>query len=142
MVNKQHKGGYTLIEVLVAMVILALSLTIIFRIFSGGLLKIEIAADYTHAAMVAESVLAATGTTERLIAGDTAGEMLSKYQWRRSVTPYQNTESSWPGNEAVNAYKVTVIVEWPAREGVRSVDLSTLKLARIPEHNLALQARR
>lgn len=126
---KTRGQGYTLIEVLVAMIILSLTLTIIFRIFSGGLLKIGIATDYTRAAMVAESVLAATGTTEQLIAGESSGRWLDKYRWSRSVTPYQPANVSSPNNTSVNAYKVTVVVEWPVRDGIRSVDLSTLKLA-------------
>ena len=126
---KARDRGYTLIEVLVAMIILASSLAIIFRIFSGGLLKIGVATDYTRAAMVAESVLAATGNTEKLVAGETSGRLLDKYRWSRSVAPYQSSEPSSKSNKTVNAYKVTVVVEWPARQGVRSMDLSTLKLA-------------
>ena len=69
MTVKSRSCGYTLIEVLIAMMILALSLTVIFRIFSGGLRNIGIASDYSHAVMVAESVLAATGVTEALEPG-------------------------------------------------------------------------
>jgi general secretion pathway protein I len=89
MIASNRCRGYTLIEVLVAMFILALSLTVIFRIFSGGLLKIGIATDYSRAVMVAESVLAATGNTERLIAGETTGRLLDKYLWSRSIEPYE-----------------------------------------------------
>ena len=67
---KRHCHAYTLIEVLVAMMILALSLTVIFRIFGGGLNKIGIASDYARAVMVAESVLAAAGNTEILQPGE------------------------------------------------------------------------
>ena len=129
MIAKSQNRGYTLIEVLVAMSILALSLTIIFRIFSDGLLKIGIANDYTHAVMVAESVLAATGNTEKLIAGETTGRLLEKYRWSRSIEPYEFNEALTAANTPVAAFKVSVIVEWPAGDGFRSLDLNTLKLA-------------
>jgi general secretion pathway protein I len=129
MIAKSHYRGYTLIEVLVAMFILALTLTVIFRIFSGGLLKIGIATDYTRAVMVAESVLAATGNTERLIAGETTGRLLDKYLWSRSVEPYGIDETFEGDKTPVAAFKVSVIVEWPAGKDFRSLDLNTLILA-------------
>jgi general secretion pathway protein I len=129
MIIKTRDRGYTLIEVLVAMIILALSLTIMFRIFAGGLRKIETATDYTRAAMVAESVLAATGGTEKLVAGETSGRLLDKYRWSRSVIPFQSGDALSKNGNNVNAYQVSVVVEWPAREGFHSLDVSTLKLA-------------
>lgn len=129
MIAKNRCRGYTLIEVLVAMVILTLALTIIFRIFSGGLLKIGIATDYTRAVMVAESVLAATGNTEKLIAGETTGRLLDKYRWSRSIEPYQIDESFPGDNTPVAAFSVSIIVEWPAGDDFRSLDLNTLMLA-------------
>jgi len=49
--------GYSLIEVLVAFTILALTLTVLFRIFSGGLRNVDAAADYAMAVLVAEGKL-------------------------------------------------------------------------------------
>jgi general secretion pathway protein I len=130
MIVEPRGRGYTLIEVLVAMVILALTLTVIFRIFSGGLHKIGVATDYTRAVMVAESVLAATGNTERLIAGETSGRLLDQYRWSRSVTRFPSgTAVSSQRNKLVNAYQVSVVVKWPARDGFRNLNLTTLKLA-------------
>ncbi len=120
--------GYTLIEVLVAMMILALSLTVIFRIFSGGLRNIGIASDYARAVMVAESVLAATGKTELLQPGETSGSLFDKYRWVRTVSPYQHDGDLSYDNSPVNAYRVSVVVEWPATGSPRSLDLSTLQL--------------
>ena len=88
MCHKRHCSAYTLIEVLVAMMILSMSLTVIFRIFAGGLNKISIAADYARAVMVAESVLAAAGNTETLQSGESSGDLFDKYRWVRVVTPY------------------------------------------------------
>ena len=125
---KRQCKGYTLIEVLVAMMILAMSLTVIFRIFSGGLNKIGIASDYARAVMVAESVLAAAGNTEMLRTGQLSGDLFEKYRWVRTVTPYRPPgEQSFDGLP-VNVYRVSVVVEWPANRGDRSLDLSTIKL--------------
>jgi general secretion pathway protein I len=117
-----------LIEVLVAMMILAMSLTVIFRIFSGGLYKIGIASDYARAVIVAESVLAAAGHTEILRTGELSGDLFEKYRWVRTVTPYRPSGEQSYDELALNVYRVSVVVEWPANQGNRSLNLSTLKL--------------
>lgn len=127
---KVRCSGYTLIEVLVAMMILVLSLTVIFRIFSGGLRKIDIASDYARAVMIAESVLAATGNTELLQPGESGGLLLQKYRWVRTVSQYQAPGDPSYDNLPVGIYQVSVAVEWPGTRssGNRSLNLSTLKL--------------
>jgi general secretion pathway protein I len=126
--TKRQCHAYTLIEVLVAMMILALSLTVIFRIFGGGLNKIGIASDYARAVMIAESVLAAAGNTEILRPGESSGNLFEKYRWTRTVRPYQADGEPSFDDLPLNFYRVSVTVEWPATKGIRSLDLSTLKL--------------
>ena len=126
---KRQCKGYTLIEVLVAMMILAMSLTVIFRIFSGGLNKISIASDYARAVIVAESVLAAAGHTEILRTGELSGDLFEKYRWVRTVAPYRPPGEQSYDELALNVYRVSVVVEWPANQGNRSLNLSTLKLS-------------
>lgn len=127
--NTRHRcRAYTLIEVLVALMILALSLSVIFRIFGGGLNKIAIASEYSRAIMVAESVLAATGNTEVLQPGESGGSLFEKYRWVRTISPYQADGDPSYENLPLNAYRVSVVVDWPASRGNRSIVLSTLKL--------------
>ncbi len=125
---KRHCQAYTLDEVLVAMMILALSLTVIFRIFGGGLNKIGIASDYARAVMIAESVLAAAGNTEILQPGESSGSLFDRYRWTRTVSPYQAHGEPSFDDLPLNVYRVSVTVEWPATNGDRSLELSTLKL--------------
>ncbi len=131
----RHISGYTLIEVLIAMMILALALTVIFRIFSGGLRNIGVAADYSRAVTVAESVLAATSVTEILQPGETSGRLFEKYSWVRTVSPYRPESEPTAANPSVEAFHVLVTVEWRGRNKTRSIDLSTLQL--VPTHALA-----
>jgi len=126
---KRRCSAYTLIEVLVAMMILSMSLTVIFRIFAGGLNKISIASDYARAVLVAESVLAAAGNTEMLQTGESSGDLFDKYRWVRIITPYLADDGQSFDELPVNVYRVSVVVEWPAIRGDRSFDLSTIKLS-------------
>lgn len=127
---RHRSNGYSLIEVLVAMMILVLSLTVIFRIFSGGLNKIGIASDYARAVMIAESVLAATGHTELLRVGESGGNVLEDYRWIRTISVYQADGEPSYDNLPVRVYNVSVAVEWPGFRGSgdRRLELHTLKL--------------
>jgi len=130
MIARRHCGGYSLIEVLVAMMILVLSLTVIFRIFSGGLNKISITSDYARAVIIAESMIAATGKTEMLRVGESSGDVLDDYHWARTISVYQpDGEASWD-ELPVFAYDVSVVVEWPGNRdsGNRRLELHSLKL--------------
>ena len=123
-----RQSGYTLIEVLVAFVILALALTVLLRIFSGGLRNVSVSSDYATATLIAESRLAATGIDVPLRPGETSGTEGERFEWTVSVQDYE----PWPGYRSaakgVDAYRVTVTVEWPNGDNTRSVGLSTVRL--------------
>lgn len=129
MSSRRQGAGYTLIEVLVAMVILALALPVLLRIFSGGLRNIDVSGDYTHAVMIAEAQLNSAGSSSALVSGSSTGVADEKFRWTQSVqnyVPYPNSETTIL---SLNAYTVTVDVEWPHADSVRRVSLSSIKLA-------------
>ena len=65
------QGGYSLIEVLVAFVILAMALTVLLRIFSGGLRNVDAATDYAQAVVIANAQMNSPGSIEPLQPGET-----------------------------------------------------------------------
>lgn len=110
------------------MMILALALTVIFRIFGGGLNKIAVTGDYSRAVMIAESVLAAAGITETLQPGESSGSLFEKFRWLRTVSEYrEDGDADWD-RLPLKVYRVAVTVQWPSGNDNRSLDLSTLKL--------------
>ena len=117
--------GYTLIEVLVAMMILAMSLTVLFRIFSTGLLNVEVSADYARAVIVAETQLAAAGLRQ----GKAEGAVDEQFYWLRTVETYVPTGQSADQEMPVSAFLVTVAVEWEHRGRTRQVSLNSVRLA-------------
>ena len=108
--------------------ILALALTVLLRIFSGGLRNVSVSSDYATATLIAESRLAAAGIDIPLRPGETSGTEGERFEWTVRVQDYQ----PWPGyrsaSQAVDAYRVTVTVEWPNGNNTRSVGLSTVRL--------------
>jgi general secretion pathway protein I len=123
-----RQSGYTLIEVLVAFMILVLALTVLMRIFSGGLRNVSVSSDYATATLIAESRLAAAGIDVPLTPGETSGTEGERFEWAVSVQEYAPRPGYRSAVKGVDAYRVTVTVEWPHRDNTRRVDLSTIRL--------------
>jgi len=125
---ERHSAGYTLIEVLVAFLILALALAVLMRIFAGGVRNVSVASDYARAVLIAESRLAEAGMDGALLPGETSGIEEDRYTWTRRVEPYVLGSGAVQPQPKIAAWYVTVSVAWPHETGSRSIDLSTVRL--------------
>ena len=140
--------GFTLIEVLVALIVLGLSMGVIMQIFSAGLDRARRTEARAIAVQLAESKLAAVGIEAPLIEGETSGEFDERFRWRVLVQPYEpvadepddggagDDKSTGPGpaTALVHAYAVKVSVSWAdsGRDGdAAAVSLSTIRLVRV-----------
>ncbi|MES2934266.1 MAG: type II secretion system protein, partial [Pseudomonadota bacterium] len=84
--------GFSLLEVLVAFVILAMVLGVLMEIFAGGLRNVGRASETQHAVLLAQSKLAAVGIEVPLAAGEVNGEFDKTYRWQVSIKPYQDNQ--------------------------------------------------
>ncbi|MGB5454656.1 MAG: type II secretion system protein [Gammaproteobacteria bacterium] len=125
----RRQRGFSLIEILVAFMILAMSLTVIFRIFSGGLRNVALSEDYARAVLVAEAQLSAIGISEPLEQGVSSGEWGKRFRWERVIENYQPWEQQDKQLSArVLAYQVTVNVDWEHAGRSRQISLSSVRL--------------
>ena len=126
-INKQC--GFSLLEILVAFSILAVSLSILLNIFASGVNTAAVAEDYTHAVQIAESFMAKTGVETPLKASQVSGIIQNKYHWQVIVRPFNfNPDAVDTTTLATALFKVKVIVSWGDKPYARHVKLVTLKL--------------
>ena len=128
MIASRRQRGFTLIEILVAFMILAMSLTVLFRIFSGGLRNVALSEDYALAVLVAESQLASIGISEPLEPGVITGKWDARFRWERLVKPYRPWEHDKDLTTPMLAYRVTVNVDWEHAGRTRQFSLSSVRL--------------
>ena len=121
-------GGYTLIEVIIAFVILALTLGAVFEVFSTGLRAASDADAYSTATVLAQSRLASLASDEALSVGETSGDLEGGFKWHASVAPYRNDESEIIDPFSVIPLLLTMTVRWGRAENTREISLVTLKL--------------
>jgi general secretion pathway protein I len=125
-------AGFTLLEVLVALVILGLVVGASATVMRNGVASHSIASDVDTALAIANSRLAAAGVTHRLREGVTAGTVASRFHWQESVAPYKDPATHAPdAPEAFRLYRVAVAVAWPEGAHRRRLVLATLRLARV-----------
>ena len=127
---KQNQRGFSLLEILVAFVVLALTLSMIMQIFSGGLRNVGRSDEYSRAVLVAEAKLAEiSGSPLQL---GTQSGVADNFKWSSNVTVYADPVASAQNpldpNLAVELYKIDVDVSWGEEEKPRTLRLNTVRL--------------
>jgi len=128
MCPRKRSRGYTLVEVLVAFMIMALALTVLLRIFASGVRNVSVSSQYAQAVLIGESRLATAGVDAMLAPGETSGVEGDDFHWTRRVVTYEPAVDYSTYVKGTRAYHVTVTVTWPNGVRERSIDLSTVKL--------------
>ena len=119
--------GFSLIEMLVALVVLSLSLTVLYQAAIGSTRNVRVAAEYTDAVMLAESMLAEHSfiTDENYAASGQFGS----YDWSVKSWPVESAQSAEGEILAAQPQPLQyleVVVSWPGGTDSRSLDLLTV----------------
>jgi general secretion pathway protein I len=124
-------AGFTLLEVVVALVIASLALIGLFQAGSGGLFAVDTAARAEEALQRAQSHLAAVGRDAALVEADTTGDDGGGYRWQLHVLPVtqrQAVAADGTTSQMTTLFDVQVSISWKAHGHKRAVVLRTLRL--------------
>lgn len=130
----RRDAGFTLLEVLVAFVIAAMALGLLFDAAGDGVTAVRTAGRTEEAVSRAKSHLAALGRDVTLADGTSQGDDGDGYRWRIRVTPVAtSTPPAAPSRGGVRQwpltlYAIEVTLSWTENGRDRDVILRTERL--------------
>lgn len=119
--KRLHQGGFSLLELLVAFVIMALALGMLYRASGSSARAVGIAERHQKASLVADSILSmrdSVGPEGWNEVGESGG-----VTWQVSSAPYL---SSSDGPNIPKLHEIAIAVRWQDGTSPRSLDLQTL----------------
>ena len=122
-------GGFSLLEMLVALTIMGLSLSVLYQSVSGATRNTRVASEYAIATALAESTM--DEFANRLRVGEAVRGDFGEYRWSAIASP----KSTIKGTEIDAAADggllslLTVSVEWQGLGGNRIITLHTIERA-------------
>ena len=85
----RHSGGFTLLEVMLAFVIFALSFATVLEIMAGSMRSVRRASDDTQVALLAQSIIDLVGTEIPIEEGQFNGTDMDRYDWSMGISEWQ-----------------------------------------------------
>lgn len=128
------EGGFALIEVLIAFVIAAVALGLLFQSASSSGRSVRQAGNYEEAVSRAKSRMAAVGHDSDIAPGERHGDDGGAYRWRVKINPSAVAEPPAdappnPNQAHLTLYDVEVAISWTDSGHDREVVLHSQRLA-------------
>ncbi len=125
--GRARQRGFTLMEIIISLAILAVALTAVMQAFSGGLRATTASERQASAILLARSLLDRVGRDVALVPGDQSGVTEEGYRWLVRIQPAQVIDAERAAESPVLPYDVQVQVAGTGRP----VTLTTLRLAAV-----------
>lgn len=137
MIKLSSQKGFTLLEILLAVSILGLAITVIMQQFSAGLRIARMSNTYTTATIYAKQKLEEFQVEEEMKEGEESGSFEDGYSWRISITPYEEyleeEDEELFEHLPLEMYRLESVVWWEEGEKEKSITLATLKTVKKKE---------
>jgi general secretion pathway protein I len=145
--GRNLSAGFTLLEVMVALAILALGLVTVLELFAGSLRIAVKSSRHTQAAIYAQNVMDRVFARSRLEDGETSGEFPGGYEWRarvRELRPDEDRSRLQPNRanqtDVFHLKEIEVQLRWEEDSGPKAFVLKSLRTqAEQPDNGQNLQ---
>lgn len=129
--GKRNAGGFTLLEVMLAFVIFALSFATVLEIMAGSMRSVRRASDDTEVALLAQSVMDQVGTEIPVEEGQYSGTSMDRYQWQLGIYLYAESGDDVGTQElaemsGIELYQVELDIDWESGRRQRNLHFSTI----------------
>ena len=124
-----NQRGFTLMEILVAVMILAISVVVILQLFSGGLKSSRLSGDYTRAIFHARGKMNEILLQDQMTDEVLEGEFDDGYKWYVNVKYIEPDEENKRG-PVVDSFNIDVNINWFYGNKKKQFKISTIKIAK------------
>ena len=124
--------GFTLLEVMLAFVIFALSFATVLEIMAGSMRSVRRASDDTEVALFAQSIIDLVGTEIPVEEGAYSGTGMDRFQWQLEIYLYEVSEEGVRTQElaemsGIELYKVDLFIDWETGRRQRNLHFNTIR---------------
>lgn len=124
--------GFTLLEVMLAFVIFALSFATVLEIMAGSMRSVRRASDDTEVALFAQSLIDLVGTEIPVEEGTYNGTGMDHYDWQLVIYLYTPADGEVSSQElaelsGIELYRVDLDIAWESGSRQRDLHFSTLR---------------
>lgn len=135
LIGRQRTRGFTLLEVMLAFVIFALSFATVLEIMAGSMRSVRRATDDTEVALLAQSLMDLVGTEIPIEEGEYGGTGMDRYNWEMAVTLYDASAPTDDGGmttqeladlSGIELYRVDLYIDWESGRRQRELQFSTI----------------
>ncbi|GGY32437.1 hypothetical protein GCM10008098_27380 [Rhodanobacter panaciterrae] len=123
----RRQQGFSLLEVIAAIMLLAIAFTALMKVAGASISLSHNAAEHSQAAMCARSLLDSVFVGEPIKSGSSSGKFDQQYRWQLNVTPWNQTGNAAPG-VSLHLYQLDLDVLWGPLAHPRSAHFRTLRL--------------
>ncbi len=130
----RRQRGFSLLEVLAAFVLFAVAFGGVLQLLAASMRNTRVSAEYTYAALWAQSKLDTVGVLEPLEERGDNGEFDDTYRWQLEVQRFEPVRETAMVDEvfSIDLYRVELIVSWGDTARPREARFVTLRSA-IPD---------
>ncbi|WP_343124514.1 prepilin-type N-terminal cleavage/methylation domain-containing protein [Rhodanobacter sp. C01] len=127
----RSQRGFSLLEVIAAIMLLAIAFTALMKVAGASISLNRNAAEHSEAAMWARSMLDSAYVGEPLQTGSRSGQFDHQFRWRLDVSPW-NQVGVAPPTATLHLYQLDLDVQWGPLAHPREAHFRTLRLAGPP----------
>ena len=125
--NKPSNDGFSLLEVIVALAIMAMGFVTVLQLFSGSIRSVSLSEQYLKGTTLAHSKLGELEVNNyRVTAFEGIFPDEKNYRWQLQISPHTSPLNSKENN--IQLSEVTLNVLWEDAGKTRDIEISTLKV--------------
>ncbi|MGA7440003.1 MAG: prepilin-type N-terminal cleavage/methylation domain-containing protein [Luteibacter sp.] len=130
MPGRRHAGGFSLLEVIAAIAVLAIAFAALMQVAGSAMSLTARANERTQAALRARTLLDGAFIVDPVQEGSSEGRFDETYRWQLNVSPFEVGDASPDnGGGSSRMYRLDLDVFWGDRDHERRAHFSTLRLA-------------